>query len=45
MTQPLKYTKNLKDIFQSQAEKKKTYLFQGSHKYREEDKNRTVFVP
>lgn len=45
MTQPLKYTKSLKNIFQSQGEKKKTYLFQGSHKYQEEDKNHTVFVP
>lgn len=44
MAQPLKYTKNPKDIFQGQ-EKKKTIFFKDPSEHREEDKNPTVFVP
>lgn len=43
MAQPLKYTKNPKDIFQGQE--KKTIVFKDPSEHREEDKNPTVFVP
>lgn len=45
MAQPLKYTKNPKDIFQGQEKKTIVIVFKDPSEHREEDKNPTVFVP